>query len=104
MNETKFYFKDVSSNQIYHAVDFDSSCQQFVLMHHSKSRICYIDEDTQPAEMKNSNDLVFVKENKIYLKDRCDRQVKIHGKLTNLILLEDVDKMIILISFDFNFN
>ncbi|CAF0724993.1 unnamed protein product [Brachionus calyciflorus] len=87
LSETKFYLK--TKDQL---ILFDSDLnanlidEEFELVHFSQKRICYI--DGKRKEFLESGDRAFLKNNKIYLKGRIDRIVKINGNLTDLNLLE----------------
>lgn len=97
LNETKLLLKDLTTDQIY---DYDSILndqsvdlvdgKEFLLIHHSNSRLCRVNGKCD--EMKNSNDIVRVRNKMIYFSSRNDREVKIHGKRTNINLLEEVNQ------------
>ena len=72
-----------------------SSCNQRVegaILHASEKRICFI--NNEKLKVVESGDLAFVENKRIYVKGRSDRQVKINGKMVNLILLENVIKIL----------
>jgi hypothetical protein len=61
---------------------------QGTIFHASESRICFIND--QKINYIDSGDTAVVEKNRIYITGRSNRQVKIHGRIVNLNLLENV--------------
>jgi hypothetical protein len=68
------------------------------LIHSSDSRICYINNTRN--NLIQSGDYALFRNNRLYLKGRIDRVIKINAKIVNLNSLEAViNESILLISF-----
>lgn len=100
LNETKLYLKTDESDilDVEKLIGSSKNAIEGVLLHSSESRKCIVNGESQ--KFANSSDRALVLGEKIFLKGRDNRSVKINGKLTNLNLLEDVIVTIFLFQTD----
>lgn len=90
--ETKFYIKTESKLVDVAECLLNNGSAEGCLLHFSETRKCYV--NFARDQMVDSGDLALLAgDGKIYIKGRLNRSGKINGKLLNLNLMDNVNKL-----------